>query len=110
MHTVARFLGATLAVLLAAHSVPGFHVDGYYTAALVAVVLGALNITIRPLISLLTLPLTVLSLGLFTFFINAILMYLASSIVPGFTVDGFVPALIGGAVVAIVGWALHKLI
>ena len=106
---IARFLGTIFAVLLAAYIVPGFTVDSFYTAAIVAVILGVLNVTIKPILILLTLPLTILTLGLFTFIINALLILIVSSFVEGFSVAGFVQALIGGAVIALIGWALHRL-
>ena len=110
MSLIARFIGAVFAVLLAAYVVPGFHVADFYTAAMVAVVLGIMNVTIRPILTILTLPLTIVSLGLFTFVINAGLIYFASTFVKGFTIDGFLPALLGGVVIAVAGWALHKLV
>ncbi len=110
MSLIAKFLGTVFAVLLAAYFVPGFHVESFYTAVLVALALGVLNITLRPILTILTLPLTIITLGLFSFVINAGLILLISSFVKGFSVDGFLPALFGGALIAVVGWALHKLI
>ncbi len=109
MSFVVRFLGTVFAVLLAAYVVPGFSVANFYTGAIVALVLGVLNITIKPILLVLTLPLNLVTLGLFTFVINAFLIWFAALFVPGFTVNGFVPALLGGLIVAVVGWALHKL-
>lgn len=109
MGLLTRFLGTVFAVLLAAYFIQGFHVDGFYTAAIVALVLGLLNVTLKPIITLLTLPLNLLTLGLFSFVINAGLILLISTFVKGFTVDGFLPALWAGALIAVVGWILHKL-
>ena len=109
MGLLARFIGTVFAVLLAAYLIEGFHVDGFYTAAIVALVLGLLNITLRPILLLLTLPLNLITLGLFSFVINAGLILLVSTFVKGFTVDGFIPALLGGALIAVVGWVLHTL-
>lgn len=109
MKLLLRFLGTVLAVLLAAYVVPGFHVDGFYSAALVALVLGLLNVTLKPILLILTLPLNLLTLGLFSFVINAGLILLSATFVKGFVVDGFIPALLGGALIAVVGWILHKL-
>src|SRR3989344_3420776 len=100
MDFLVRFLGATLAVLLAAYLIPGFVVEDFYTALIVALILGVLNITIKPLLVLLTLPLTLLTFGLFTLVINALLLWFIASFVQGFTVDGFIPALLGGLVIA----------
>ena len=74
-----------------------------------ALVLGVLNITIKPILIILTLPLNILTLGLFTLVINAALLWLIATFVAGFTIDGFVPALLGGLVIALVSWILHKL-
>ncbi|TSD04847.1 MAG: putative membrane protein [Parcubacteria group bacterium Greene0714_7] len=109
MGLLTRFLGTVFAVLLAAYFIQGFHVDGFYTAVIVALVLGLLNVTLKPIITLLTLPLNLLTLGLFSFVINAGLILLISTFVKGFTVDGFLPALWAGALIAVVGWILHKL-
>lgn len=109
MGLLTRFLGTVFAVLLAAYFIQGFHVDGFYTAAIVALVLGLLNVTLKPIITLLTLPLNLLTLGLFSFVINAGLILLVSTFVKGFTVDGFLPALWAGALIAVVGWILHRL-
>lgn len=109
MGLLTRFLGTVFAVLLAAYFIQGFHVDGFYTAAIVALILGLLNVTLKPIITLLTLPLNLLTLGLFSFVINAGLILLVATFVKGFTVDGFLPALWGGALIAVVGWVLHRL-
>ena len=110
MKILVRFLGTVLAVLLAAYVVPGFAVTSFYTAVIVALILGILNITIKPLLVLLTLPLNLLTLGLFTLVINALLLWFIASFVQGFSVSGFIPALLGGLVIAVVGWLLHKFV
>ena len=110
MDFLVRFLGATLAVLLAAYLIPGFVVSGFYTALIVALILGVLNITIKPILVLLTLPLNLLTLGLFSFVINAALLLFIASFVEGFTVTGFVPALLGGVVIAVVNWLVHEFV
>lgn len=108
MGLIARFIGTVFAVLLSAYFITGFHVDGIYPAVIAALILGLLNVTLKPILTLLTLPLNLLTLGLFSFVINAGLILLVASFVKGFTVDGFVPALLGGALITIVGWVLHK--
>ena len=90
--------------MLVAYIVPGFHVDSFYAALIVALVLGIVNAIIKPILVVLTLPITVLTLGLFTFVINAILILFVATIVKGFTVDGFVPALFGGLIIWIFSW------
>src|SRR6185369_16570508 len=108
MKILVRFLGTVLAVLLAAYVVPGFVITGFYTALIVALILGILNITIKPLLLILTLPLNVITLGLFTFVINAVLLWFIASFVDGFQAT-FVAALLGGIVIAVVNWGVHKL-
>lgn len=104
-----RFLGTAGALILVTKFVPGFTVDSFYIALVVAVILGVLNITIKPILSILTLPLNIITLGLFSFVINAVLLILVSSFVEGFEVTGFVPALIGSVIIAVAGWVLHRI-
>jgi len=100
---------SALAVIISAYILPGVKVDGFLTAIVVAVILGAVNMFIRPILLLLTLPLNILTLGLFTFVINAFLILLVSSLVPGFKVSGFLWALIFSLVLSIVSAFLNSL-
>ncbi|MFA6414874.1 MAG: phage holin family protein [Candidatus Paceibacterota bacterium] len=101
-----HWLISTLAILIAAYIVPGVIVTP--TGALIAaVVLGALNLFIRPIIFILTLPITILTLGLFSFVINALLVMLASAIVPGFVVPGFWIALLFALALSVVNWVFN---
>lgn len=99
---VTRWLVITAAILIASYLVPGISVDALSTAVIAACVLGVINVFIRPVVVLLTLPLSVLTLGLFYFFINAFLLKLAAYFVPGFEVSGFFSALFGSLVISIV--------
>ncbi|MBV9349520.1 MAG: phage holin family protein [Patescibacteria group bacterium] len=110
MKLLVRFLGSVLAILAAAYFVPGVTVSNFFAALLIAIVLGVLNVTVKPLITLLTLPFTLLTLGLFTFVINGLILWLAAAFVPGFSVAGFIPAFLGALVIAVVNWILHKFI
>ena len=83
-----------IAVVVLAKFLPGIHVESYTTAIIVAVVLGLLRIFVRPLLVLFTLPLTIVTLGLFLFVINAIIILLADKLIGGFYVDGFLYALL----------------
>lgn len=106
MKLLLHWLIATLAILITVYIVPGTSVT--LTGAIVAAaVLGALNLFIRPIIFVLTLPITVLTLGLFSLVINALLVMLTSYLVPGFFVTGFWSALFFGLVLAIVNWIFH---
>lgn len=107
MGLLIKFFGTVFALLLAAYLIPGFVVESFYTASIVAVLLGLLNITIKPVLMLLTLPLNIVTLGLFSFVINAALILGIASFVEGFDVAGFVPAILGGLVIAVVSWVTH---
>ncbi len=107
---IARLLITVLVLLLAARIIPGIEVDGFYTALVVAVLLGLLNLIVRPILVILTLPVTILTLGLFLFVINAGIFWFVGTFVDGFTVAGFLPALIGAAFVSIVSTLGNKLL
>ena len=94
MKTILRILLTALAVLVIAHFLPGVEVETTSSAIILAIVLGLLRVTVKPILVILTLPITILTLGLFLFVINAMIILLASSLVAGFTVTGFWVALI----------------
>jgi putative membrane protein len=94
MNLLIRILVTSGLVLLIAHFMPGVHVAGFTTALIVAIVLGLLNIFIKPILVILTLPVTILTLGLFLLVINALIILLCTNIVGGFSVDSFWTALI----------------
>jgi putative membrane protein len=89
MKTLINIFFTTVFVLILAHIMPGIVVDGWTTAIIVALVLGLLNIFIKPILILFTLPATILTLGLFLLVINAIIIMLCDELVPGFEVRGF---------------------
>ncbi len=109
MGTLFHLLFNTLAVLIAAYLLPGVRVESFLAALVVAVVVGILNAIVRPLLILLTLPITLLTFGLFAFVINALLILLASALVPGFSVSGFSWALLFSIVLSLVNWFLSFL-
>ena len=109
MGILVRFLGTAFALLLITRVLPGFVVDNFYTALIVALILGVLNITIKPILSILTLPLNIITLGLFSFVINAVLLLAVASFVEGFHIEGFIPAIVAGAIIAVVSWLLHRI-
>lgn len=98
------------ALLVTAYVVPGFMVSDFTVALLAAIVIGVVNTIVRPVLSALTAPVNVMTLGLFTFVINAVILYLASLLVPGFELDGWMPAIIGAVVLAVVATVLSELI
>jgi putative membrane protein len=105
-----RWLILTAAILLAAYLIDGIRVTGFISVLSAAAVLGILNVLLRPILLLLTLPLNILTLGLFTFVINAFLLKMTAGIIPGFDVTGFWPAILGALVISIVNWLLGKFI
>lgn len=107
MKTLIHFIVSTLAILITAYVLPGVHVTGIVAALVLAVVLGAINAILRPILVFLTLPLTIFTLGLSVLFINGFLVMLASYIVPGFTVSNFWWAFLFGIVLGIVNWVLQ---
>ncbi len=86
---VAQIVIAGLAVIITAFILPGISVADYFTGIVIAALLALLNLTVRPILIFLTIPITVLTLGLFLLVINAMMVLLAAEIVPGFIVDGF---------------------
>ena len=105
MKLLFRWLIGAVAMLLIAQYLPGFEVVNFYFALIAALVVGLLNAIVRPLIVLLTLPLTILTLGLFTFVINAGLLWFAASFLEGFTITNFWSAVLA----AIILWAVGVL-
>ncbi len=109
MHLLIRWLIYTVAIMLLAYIVPGISVRNFYSAMIAALVLGLVNAVIRPLLILLTLPVNILTLGLFTFVINALMLWLVASIVKGFDVKNFVAALLGALVLWAISWITNIL-
>jgi len=110
MKTLTRWLLLSGALLLVAHLYPGVQVTSFTSAMIAALVLGLLNTLLRPLLVLLTLPVTVLSLGLFLFVINALMFWAAASLLDGFAVTGFAAALIGSLIYSLCGMLIDVVI
>ena len=109
MKFLLRVLVTSIAVFITAYLFKGVHLDGYPAALLVALVLGLLNAFVKPVLVILTIPVTILTLGLFLFVINALIILLADKILPGFSVDGFWWALLFSVVVSMISGLLHAL-
>lgn len=109
MTILIHWLIGGLAVLAAAYLLPGVHVTNFFSALITALVLGIVNVFLKPLLILLTLPINILTLGLFTLVINAFLVMLADLIVPGFRVDSFWWALLFGLVLWVINSFLSSL-
>jgi putative membrane protein len=111
MHTILKLLGTVAAVVLTVSIVPGVSVTGgWETIALVAIVWSVITLVIRPVLGLLTLPITILTFGLFSLILNALLFWVMAAIVPGFQVAGFLAALLGAIVLSILTWLIHKVL
>ncbi len=107
---ITRWLVITVAILLASKIVPGIYVDSLTTAVIAAAILGIVNTFLRPVLLILTLPLTVLTLGIFAFVINAFMLLLVSYFVPQFKVDGFFSAFLGTLIISLVSWIANRFI
>ena len=105
-----RWLVLTVAVLVASWLLDGIRVTGLLPAFLAAAALGILNAFFRPLLILLTLPINILTLGIFTFLINALMLTIASEVITGFEVYGFWTAVIGALIIGSVSWLLNAFI
>ncbi len=110
MHFLLRYLGTVAAVILTINLVPGIIAETWLSVFLVALVWSAIMLVIKPVLSLLTLPITIITLGIFSLILNALLFWLMAVIVPGFTVDGFFPALLGAIVLSILNWLIHLIL
>jgi putative membrane protein len=109
MRLLAVWLINALALLALPYVLPSIHVAGFATALWVAVVLGLINAVIRPVLVLLTLPVTLLTLGLFIFVINGMMFLLAARLLDGFLVDGIWAGIFGSVVYSLISWALTRL-
>ncbi|MES2732609.1 MAG: phage holin family protein [Bacteroidota bacterium] len=110
MNFLIRLLLSGVAVFASAYFIPGVTVNGYGTALLVAIILALLNVTVKPILTLLTIPVTILTLGLFLLVINVIIIYIADALIANFTVNGFLPALFFSIVLSLVSWILNSVV
>jgi putative membrane protein len=101
-----RLVVNAVALIVVAYVVPGIHVNGIGSALVAAIVLGVVNAVLRPFLVVLSLPLELVTLGLFTLVINALLFWLVGALHVGLTVDGFWPAFWGAIVMSIVSWLI----
>jgi putative membrane protein len=109
MKIILQIVIGALALLGVAYLIPGVDVDSFYAALIAAIILGVLNFFVRPVLLLLTLPITIVTLGLFTFVINAVLFWFAASFIDGFSVSSFWTALIGSILVTVATSVANKL-
>lgn len=109
MRFIVKLIINALAVFFAAHLLPGVHVANFTTAILVAIVLGLLNILLKPILIILTIPITILTLGLFLLVINAVIVLVCSGLVGGFIVDGFLYALLFSFVISAITYIMESM-
>lgn len=105
---VIRWLVTTIAVLVAAHLIPGIGYDGWGALLGASLLLGIINAFVRPILLLLSLPFIIVTMGLFIFVVNALLLLLVSKIVPAFHVAGFWSAFFGAIIISVVSWILSS--
>jgi putative membrane protein len=110
MKFILKWLIVALSVLGAAYFVPGITVASFYIALIVALVWGLVSFFLKPILHILALPITILTLGLFSLVINGLLFWFVASFIEGFSVDGFIPAVLGALVVSILTWVGNKLL
>ncbi|MBD2676430.1 MULTISPECIES: phage holin family protein [Nostoc] len=111
-HFLLTWLGTAVALFITANIVPGFIIKSFVAALVAAIVIGLVNAFIRPILRILTFPITLLTFGLFTLVINALTLWLASALTPGsgFEIKGFLPAFFGSIVLAIVSSIINYLL
>ncbi len=105
-----RWIFFALAILVVAWIVPGIFVENFQSAMLVTVIMALINIFIRPLIVFITLPINILTLGIFGLIVNALLFMLAGYVAPGFYVDGFLSAFLGSVVLSFLGLVINMIV
>jgi putative membrane protein len=102
-----HWLVATVAVMMTAYLVPGFTVSNVFAGLVAAIVIGIVNTIVWPVLVVLTLPLTVLTFGLFLLVVNGLALKIAAALTPGFAIDGLMPAILGSLVLTLVGWLMR---
>ncbi len=110
MGLLVRWLILTASIMVASYLIQGIEVNGFFSALFAAAILGVLNVFFRPILLILTLPINILTLGFFTFIINAVLLKMASGVISGFVVHGFWSAVFGGLIISVVSWLLNSFI
>lgn len=110
MSIIIRWFINALALFIVSKLVSGVHLDDFGSALIAVIIIGLVNAFIKPILVLLTLPVNILTLGLFTFVLNALMLMLAGSLSPGFKVDGFITALLASILLTIVSTLLFSLV
>lgn len=109
MKLLIRFTVNVLALLVVSYLIPGFEFESFTATLITAVVIGIANVSVKPLLQIITLPISVMTLGITAFLVNVAILYLISYIVPGFVIASFVTAITASIVLSLVSWFFHKL-
>lgn len=107
---IARWIVSALALYIVARILPGIHLTDFGSALVAVIIIALVNTLIKPVLFLLTLPVTILTFGLFSLVLNALMLMLAGAITPGFKIDGFLTALVGSILLSIITTILHSLV
>ena len=105
-----HWLIATVALMLTAYFVPGFTISSFGAAMIAAIVVGFVNMFIWPVLAFFTIPLTIITFGLFLLVVNGLSLKIAAALTPGFSIEGFLPAVIGSLVLSFVGWLVRMVV
>ena len=105
-----NWLVSAVSLLIVAHIIPGIAIEGFFTALIAALVIGLVNATVGLVLKILTFPLTIVTLGIFWWVINALMLWVASSFVPGFVITSFGSAFVGAIVLALVSMLFHSVL
>lgn len=105
-----RWLILTTSIIITSYFMDGIHVEGFFSAFGASAVLGVLNAILRPILFILTLPITVLTMGFFMFVLNAAMLMMVSGVIPGFYVMGFWSAVFGSLLISLISWFLTSFI
>lgn len=107
MKTILKLIINALAIVAFANWLPGISIDGFFSAVLVAIILSILNILVKPILVIITIPVTILTLGLFLLIINALIVKMASGIISGFEVYGWMPAILFSLLMSFINYLLE---
>lgn len=111
MHILLKYLGTVAAVYLTVNLVPGISVSGGWTTmCIIALVWSVITLVIKPVLGILTLPINLITFGIFSFVLNALLFWAMELVVPGFSVAGFFAALLGALVLSVISWLIEKIL
>jgi putative membrane protein len=109
LNLIVNWLLSAVSLMIVAHVIPGFDVASFGAAMIAALVIGLVNATVGLFLKIITFPITLISVGVFWFVINALMLKLAASLVTGFTIDGFLPAFFGAIVLSLVNMVLKAI-